>query len=115
MPKEPARSEERDENAAGSKRLKLTADDTLIFKLISEYRLLRLEHLEALTGRSYKRLHRRIFRLVQSDYLVPLPTVLPGKKIIYRLGKKALRVLVEQGNADLETVEERSRLHELTE
>src|SRR5687768_14900090 len=116
MPKEPVNIEAENEYElapADKDRLTITAGDVVLFKLFSEYRLLRLEHLEVLTGRSYRRLHRRIFRLVQFGYLLPI--VLPQQKHIYRLGKKALRVLVEQGSADHEALVERSRLHELTE
>jgi hypothetical protein len=91
----------------------LTVDDITIFKLIYEYRLLRLEHLHVLTGRSEKRLHRRIFKLLGNGFLTVIK--LPQQKHIYGLGRKALPVLVEQGSADADLLTQRLRTHELKE
>ena len=46
----------------------LTAGDIVILKLIYKYRLLRREHISTLTRRPPKRLHRRLFRLVDRGY-----------------------------------------------
>jgi hypothetical protein len=91
----------------------LTPDDITIFKLIYEFRLLRLEHLHVLTGRSEKRLHRRIFKLLGLGYLSVRK--LPQQKHIYGLRKKAVPILVEQGIADEQMLSERLRTHELKE
>ena len=91
----------------------VVSGDIEIFKLIYEYRLLRREHLSALTQRSSKRLHRRLLKLTQNGYLTTIR--LPQQKHIYGLGKTALPILVEQGIADEEILEQRLRAHELKE
>src|SRR5438093_10158087 len=70
--------------------------DIDIFKSIYEYRFLRREHISALTGRDPKRVHRRLYKLFDADYLSRI--VLPQQKHIYALGKAALQVLVEEGS-----------------
>lgn len=114
MPEEPifTAQEARVSSPPGA-RFVLTAADITIFKLIYQYRLVRLEHLCALTGRSGKRLHRRIFKLVRHRYLSVIK--LPQQKHIYALAKRALPVLVEQGTADPEVLAKRIRIHELKE
>jgi hypothetical protein len=91
----------------------LTAGDVEILKLVLEFRLLRIDHLAALTGRSYKKLHGRLFKLVGRRYLSRIE--LPLQKHIYVLGKAGVPVLVEQGLAPKELLEWRLRHHELKE
>lgn len=91
----------------------LVSGDLEILKLLYEYRLLRREHLSALTQRPAKRLHRRLFKLVQNGYLTTIR--LPQQKHIYGLGRAALPALVEQGTADPEILTQRLRIHELKE
>ena len=89
----------------------ITPGDVDIFKLISEYRFLHREHISALTGRDSKRIHRRLYKLLDAGHLSRI--VLPQQKHIYALGKAALQVLVEEGSADLELLDKRLRYHEL--
>lgn len=103
---EPARLSRRE-------RVVLVAGDVALFKLVHEYRLLRREHLSALTGRPLKRLHRRVLKLVRSRHLINIK--LPQQKHIYGLGPLAMPVLVEEGIADPEILAQRSRIHELKE
>ena len=94
-------------------RVVLVSGDVALFKLVYEFRLLRREHLSALTGRPSKRLHRRLLTLVRSRYLTNIK--LPQQKHIYGLGPLALPVLVEDGAADPDMLAQRSRVHELKE
>lgn len=91
----------------------LTRGDIDIFKLIYDYRFLRTEHISALTNRSAKRVHRRLFKLIEAGYLKSIR--LPQQKHIYGLGKKATIVLVEEGIGKPELLSERLRIHELKE
>jgi hypothetical protein len=97
----------------GSAGLVLTKGDVEIFRLAYQYRLLRIDHLNALTGRSPRRLHRRLFRLQEKGYLTSIR--LPQQKHIYALGIKAVPVLVEHGIAEPALLGERLRTHELKE
>ena len=99
--------------SSGRERVVLVVGDLAIFKLVYEYRLLRREHLSALTGRPLKRLHRRLLKLVRSRHLTNIK--LPQQKHIYGLGPLAVPVLVEEGIADPEMLAQRSRIHELKE
>jgi hypothetical protein len=89
------------------------AGDTALFKLVYQYRLLRREHLCALSGRPQKRLHRRLLKLVRSRHLTTIK--LPQQKHIYGIGPLAVPILVEEGIADPEMLAQRSRIHELKE
>lgn len=91
----------------------LVDGDVEIFRLLYEYRLLRREHIAALTLRPYKRLHRRLLKLVQQGFLATIR--LPQQKHIYSLGKRAVSVLVEHGAADDDLLLQRIRTHELKE
>lgn len=91
----------------------LTAGDLDIFKLLYECRMLRREHISALTGRPPRRLHRRLLKLITEGYVTSIR--LPQQKHIYALGKEALPVLVAQGIASDVLLTERLRVHELKE
>lgn len=97
----------------GGKGFALTSGDIEIFKLLYEFRMLRREHISALTGRPLKRLHRRILKLIAGKYLTSIR--LPQQKHIYTLGREALPVLVGQGLAPDELLTQRLRVHELKE
>ena len=73
----------------------LVAGDMTVLKAVSEFRFLLREHLSALTGRSAKRLHRRLLALVKNGYL--LVTRLPQQKHIYSLGRAGITALVTEG------------------
>ena len=109
----PEVTEDEDESFSPASGFALVSGDLNIFKLIYECRFLRREHLSALTQRPAKRLHRRLFKLVQNGYLTTIR--LPQQKHIYGLGKAALPLLVEQGMADPEILAQRLRIHELKE
>src|SRR5262249_33053552 len=96
---------------ANAKRVIVHDSDVALFKLAYEYRLLRRDHFSALTGRPGKRLHRRLLELVQAGYLTTIKQ--PQQKHIYAIGQAARHVLIENGIADPELLEERSRVHEL--
>ena len=89
----------------------LTGGDIEIFRLLYEYRLLRTEHVSALTLRSPKKIHGRLIKLVRKHYIIVIR--LPQQKHIYSLGREALPVLVEQGIASPELLDERLRVREL--
>ena len=108
---EDIKPEQEEELEPGQAGFVLTAGDTEIFRLASEYRFLRREHFSKLTGRSPKRLHRRIHMLAERGYLASIR--LPLQKHIYALGKAAISVLVEEGFASPELLTERLRTHEL--
>jgi hypothetical protein len=91
----------------------LTSGDVEMFKLLYEFRMLRREHISALTGRPARRLHRRILKLIAGGYLTSIR--LPQQKHIYALGKEALPILVERGLAPDELLSQRLRVHELKE
>ena len=93
--------------------LVLMKGDVEIFRLVYHYRLLRIDHLNALTGRSARRLHRRLFRLRERGYLTSIR--LPQQMHIYTLGIKAVPVLIEHGIAEPALLGERLRTHELKE
>ncbi|HUQ95403.1 MAG TPA: hypothetical protein VM120_27235 [Bryobacteraceae bacterium] len=78
----------------------LASGDIEIFKLLYEFRFLRREHLSVLTGRSLKKMHGRLFKLVNAGYLTSIR--LPQQKHIYGLAKRAQSFLVEQGSDDSE-------------
>jgi protein involved in plasmid replication-relaxation len=92
-------------------RIIVTEDDLKILKFIHDYRLLRIEQLEALTGRTYTRVHRRVKGLFDADYLKRREV--PQKKDIYYVGRRALALLLSHGLISEEEAVRRSREHEL--
>jgi hypothetical protein len=96
-----------------SKRFMLVDGDMTVLKAVFEFRFLRREHLSALTGRPAKRLHRRLFTLVENGYL--LVTRLPQQKHIYSLGRTGVTALVSEGVIKDETAFRRIRTSELKE
>ncbi|HUR44747.1 MAG TPA: replication-relaxation family protein [Candidatus Saccharimonadales bacterium] len=101
------------EESSSSSGFLLTSGDIDIFKLLYKFRFLRREHLSVLTGRSLKKMHGRLFKLVNAGYLTTIR--LPQQKHIYGLAKRAQSVLVEQGSDNPELLSERVRIHELKE
>lgn len=91
----------------------LTAADVDMIRRVFEYRFLRIEHLCALTKRSYKKVHGRLLKLARNHFLSRIE--LPFQKHIYVLGREGIVVLVERGVASRELVEWRLRHHELKE
>lgn len=92
-------------------RLKITPQDIKIFKELYDHRMLRIDHVMLLTGRSREALKRRLLRLTRHGYLSCKRR--PFQKYIYALGKQAVYSLAEQGTAPKEMIEARIRHHEL--
>ena len=78
-----------------------------------DHRFLRREQVSSLVGRHPKRIHRRLLKLENNGYLTSLR--LPLQPYIYGLGRAGVELLVEQGRAEAELLDERLRTHELTE
>jgi hypothetical protein len=91
----------------------LTPADLAIIRSVFEHRFLHIEHVSALTNRSYKKAHGRLLKLVQNHFLARIE--LPFQKHIYVIGREGINVLVEQGIASRELIEWRLRHHELKE
>lgn len=107
----PDLEDEQEDGGEPSRGFMLTEDDVEIFRLIYEYRFLRREQLSLLCGRSMKRLHRRLHKLVNNRFLNSIER--PQKKHIYALGKSAIRALVERGFGEAELLAQRIRTSEL--
>jgi DNA-binding Lrp family transcriptional regulator len=89
----------------------ITDRDLEILMFIHEHQMLRIEQLEALTGRTYTRVHRRLKGLFDAGYLNRIEA--PLKKDIYHLGRAALNLLLSHSLISEEEAERRSREHEL--
>lgn len=89
----------------------ITEGDLHMLMLIHEHQMLRIEQVEALTGRTYTRVHRRLKGLYDAGYLNRIEA--PLKKDIYHLGRAALHLLLSHGVITEEEAERRSREHEL--
>ena len=98
----------------GTSGIVLTAADLDIFRLVLEHRFLRREHLQALTGRTGKPMHRRLLKLQQHGYLT-IAMRLPKQKFVYGLTAASISELVAAGVATPDLLDERLRTHELTE
>ncbi len=91
----------------------LTARDIDLIRAVFEYRFLRTDHLSALVDRSYKKVHGRLFKLVQNRFLSRIE--FRFQKHIYVIGRGGIDVLVEQGMASRELIDCRLRHQELKE
>src|SRR5882762_550091 len=89
----------------------LTDTDLAIFASVFEHRFVTIDHLIALTNRPHKRLHRRLLKLVQRNYISRITP--PNQKHIYTVGRAAVPLLVERGVAPKEFVDVRLRHQEL--
>ncbi len=90
----------------------LTERDIEILRLVHEYRLLLFDHLQALTGRSYKALHRRISKLVENKYIQKIDRS-HFQKQIFAIGNGAIPILIERGYAPMALSDYRARANEL--
>jgi len=99
--------------ACASRGFQLTASDIEMIRRVYEYRFLHIDHLAALTGRSYKKVHGRLLKLVRHRFLARIE--FRFQKHIYVIGHDGIRVIVEQGIAPVEVIEARLRHHELKE
>lgn len=100
-------------SAKSSRGFVLSKGDVEILRLVLEHRFLRREHISALTGRSAKRLHDRLFQMGNRGYLKT--TKFRPEKYIYSLARLGVRALVERGLIPADRLEDRLRAHELTE
>lgn len=89
----------------------VTEGDIDILKFLHDFRLLRIEHVALLTGRSYTRVHRRLKGLLDSGLLRRIEA--PQTKDIYHLGKPGLERLLLEGLITEEEALRRNRSHEL--
>ncbi len=91
----------------------LTARDIDLIRTVYDYRFVHIDHLAALSNRSYKKVHGRLFKLTQHHFLSRIE--FPFQKHIYVIGRTGIDVLVEQGIAPREMIEFRLRHQELKE
>jgi Replication-relaxation len=89
----------------------ITERDLVILRYLHDFRLLRIEQLEVLTGRTYTRVHRRLKGLFDAGFLNRIEA--PQKKDIYHLGRPAFSLLLLHGLITDDEAERRSREHEL--
>src|ERR1700760_3505554 len=109
---EPQRvAEGKGKRKATAKRTVITGRDIEILKFINDYRLLRIEQLEALTGRTYTRVHRRLKGLFDVGFFNRIRV--PQKKDIYHASRPALKLLLSHGLITEDEALRRSREHEL--
>lgn len=94
-----------------TKGLVLTNDDVRILHFIEEYRLLYIDHVCALTGRTYTRIHKRLKGMFDAGYLNRID--LPQQKDVYYITRAGLHVLLRNGFINEEEAERRIREHEL--
>jgi hypothetical protein len=93
------------------KRLQVSPYDSQIFRYLFEHRMLRIDHLQLLTGRSYEALKHRLADLADAGYVTCKRR--PFQKHIIALGRGAVGHLVEQGIAPKEALIDRIRHGEL--
>jgi len=92
-------------------RLQISHHDAQLFKYIFDHRMLRIDHLELLTGRSYEALQHRLAQLASAGHLTSKKRRF--QKHIYGLGRGAASYLAERGIASKEFADARIRLQEL--
>jgi protein involved in plasmid replication-relaxation len=91
----------------------LVPSDLSILQHVHELRLATIEHLAALSGRSYKRTQERLVRLEEHRYLTCIAR--RPHKHVYTIGREGVPVLIEHGYASRELADRRLRTHELKE
>jgi hypothetical protein len=96
---------------SSGKRVQLSPYDSQIFRHLFEHRMLRIDHLQLLTGRSYEALKHRLADLAGAAYVTCKRR--PFQKHIFALGRGAVAHLVEQGIAPKELAAARVRHQEL--
>jgi len=97
-------------------RFQISPGDLELINYVYRYRLLQIDQLRHLTGRSLDRLYRRLAWLSSGrpGYLYRLKHS-PYQKAHYLIGPRSLDLLVGQGIAPREILSKRLRHHELTE
>lgn len=91
----------------------ITPSDLGMIRAVYNYRFLHADHLSALSGRSYKKVHGRLYKLLQNGFLGRIE--MPFQRHLYVLGRQGIDIIVEQGIASREMIEWRLRHHELKE
>ena len=89
----------------------LTPDDIEYVRNVYLLRMATIDHLAALTNRSYTRTQKRTAKLEARGYLDALTR--PPRKTFYALGKEGVAALVEAGHAPEELLDKRPRHKEL--
>jgi hypothetical protein len=91
----------------------LTNGDVEFLRFAHEFRLLTIDSFAALAGRSYKNTHKRIQKLAERHYFLPI-TRRPHKHA-YGIGHAGIQVLVHLGHAPAHLLKSRIRISELKE
>jgi hypothetical protein len=89
----------------------LTDGDIALLHFAYQLRLATLDHLAALTGRSYTRTHKRVSKLEERRYFNRI-TKQP-QKALYTIGTEGVSVLIEHGYAPESVAQKRLRAYEL--
>jgi len=91
----------------------LVSGDLQLLQHVYELRLATIEHLAALSGRSYKRTQERLAKLEDRGYLACLAR--RPQKHVYAIGREGVPLLIEHGYAPRELALKRLRHTELKE
>src|ERR1700680_2599757 len=70
----------------------LTPADVEMIRSVYKYRFLHIDHVSAMTGRSYKKVHGRMLKLARNHFLGRIE--LPFQKHIYVVGREGINILV---------------------
>ena len=85
--------------------------DLPLLQHVYDLRLATIEHLAALSGRSYKRTTERLAKLEENAYLTCISR--RPQKHVYAIGREGVPVLIEHGYAPHELADRRLRHNEL--
>jgi Replication-relaxation len=89
----------------------VTESDIDILAHIHQYRILRIEQIEALTSRTYTRVHRRVKGLFDERFLNRLSRA--QKPDLYHIAERGVALLLAHGRITDDDAERRRREHEL--
>ena len=84
------------------KGFQLTTDDVIILAFLFRLRLATIDHLIALTGRSFRVVHRRLEKLRKEKYV--LCKRRPFQKYVFSIGRKSTEVLAQAGIDSIEAL-----------
>lgn len=87
--------------------------DLTLVRYVHELRLATIEHLAALSTRSYKQTQKRLAKLEERGYLQCIAR--RPNKHVYTIGREGVPILIEHGYAPNELAERRLRQNELKE
>jgi hypothetical protein len=91
----------------------LQDSDIELLHFVYQLRIVTIDHLSALSGRSVHALWGRLHKLKERRYLASVARFM--QKQIYAIGSQGIPVLIEHGYAPKGIAEKRIRHHELTE